>query len=1647
MRRTFARALALALALFVLGTSFALIMSTTLAVLEVTPPLSVVQGQEESNAQIIAFNETVSAVTLAQPLVVNISADPGVYDDCNDLTPAAIPLGTVVESHLLHLDPVMTTQVSLSGSVTFQARILGVIVLDAELDASDATLGCPTTLYPTGAVGRGLEFDAQSDLVEIMSGGHELRVSLESCCVLDQIRVITAQQDATLVADVLASQRLDASKLVDVYYTLAYAPPDPNAVVTLAFGQVDPNDPNSLPTPFTVAGAAWGHVGANVGPGLGRHIIWDPATDCPDCGGDFRVQVQIGVDFAVSPAFAITAAGDGELVVTVRDPNGDPVQGATVIVPGEGSGKQTDQNGQVTFSSVDAGKTTVTVVRDPGDPNRVVVREVGIRESSTTSATIVLVPVPSIQGPEVVEVTSQFCGPDQHANYLRDVPLDETFTARIDWHEAKYATPFEVRWYIGTNGADPDELVRTDHYYAPPPPDTASQTFHMDSDFVVGDKLTVVAVAVANGTVAEWRSHAYITNFDVAETSVAFPADVLDADTSGPSLEYVVREHECIKNAVDEGGGGGGKIEVPIPSWIPFLGGLPLAIGSAGEVDGAIHGDGTTETSYESSEELPLEPYNKVGPIKIAAKVGGQFLLWLNPATGDWDIKACGYHLKIEGEESWYYPIHIPPPLFLAVIVGFNVDLTFDVLGWKEMVEELRWDPEYVINAVLTPWVEGVGSLQLGDWGKLEGYIRGAPFLHLCYSIIDPESCEPACWEGSNLKRFGLFIQPGVRAYWMSFRLFHVYKRYTHNVCGSDGKYPEQSSGWTRLGPRPIERADVGEPHDVFVADTAPRQRSQRGTTTVTPVVHRVFPHTVPDLSAVGSDLLLVWVRDNGTRGATNRTEVVYSRRGAMGVWDPNGAPVDPNDATADDNPQLAVFPDNAHAVLAWEDVNDVLIEPNEPGDPCITECQSDPNYTECLYDCKLEEMKSKTEISVAVYDPNANSWGSQQFRSQNTHLDRGPQIATASDNTAMLVWVAETGDANNPSYTLHYSRYASGSWSGTASNPQTIAAGLGSVIDIALAYKGDEAVVVYNADTDDDPNTADDEELFCSVYSGSTWTFPPIALTTDPTNNELRDAEPQVVYAAAGTPVLIWHRCGDFYAADINTAGPTLTNKRRIVDLAVAPPAGGEFRLAPGPGGKLALVWQSVGAGWHGVGQDPNDYTNHGQLGDPVSVNVDIWYALYDPSYAGASVWSEPLQLTADGFMERSMAPIYITDPNDPNGAILTMAYEKVTVTYAEPFTYLIEDPDFPGEPNAPRAILMENVCVPQSGDADLHLLEHQIGGDLAILAAEIQVSPANPCAGSQAEIRAVLRNLGDLSASNVDVSFYQVDPNNTETEINTVTVGRTLVGGACARLSVPWIVPPASAASQVRVRIGTALPGDQVPSNDEATVDVFAPDLAIANITIHQIGSDRIIRARVANVGAESAAAINVVIRDPNDVILPGAEFSIALLLPGAYKDVSYRWENAPTGRHLISVVVDPNDTIPEPIEGNNTRHAQILEFTGACCVPGGGCQPGWTQAQCSAFGGGWRGAGTTCTPDPCPPCRGDTNCDGQIDFGDINPFVDAILCVGAPDPEGCWAAQYPGCPYLNADINDSGAVTFGDINPFVNLLISSTLPRQCP
>jgi hypothetical protein len=136
-----------------------------------------------------------------------------------------------------------------------------------------------------------------------------------------------------------------------------------------------------------------------------------------------------------------------------------------------------------------------------------------------------------------------------------------------------------------------------------------------------------------------------------------------------------------------------------------------------------------------------------------------------------------------------------------------------------------------------------------------------------------------------------------------------------------------------------------------------------------------------------------------------------------------------------------------------------------------------------------------------------------------------------------------------------------------------------------------------------------------------------------------------------------------------------------------------------------------------------------------------------------------------------------------------------------------------------------------------------------------------------------------------------------------------------------------------------------------------------------------------------------------------------------PGPWNKLTYPAQHPLEGQSIdLAFAIGGNLPCPEP--------------KGACCIQYT-CTM-MTQANCLAALGKYRGDGTTCaTPRICA-CPGDSNCDGNINYGDINAFVRALN-----DPSTC-------CHFDNCDVNGDGAINYGDINPFV---VALSHPGPCP
>ncbi len=127
--------------------------------------------------------------------------------------------------------------------------------------------------------------------------------------------------------------------------------------------------------------------------------------------------------------------------------------------------------------------------------------------------------------------------------------------------------------------------------------------------------------------------------------------------------------------------------------------------------------------------------------------------------------------------------------------------------------------------------------------------------------------------------------------------------------------------------------------------------------------------------------------------------------------------------------------------------------------------------------------------------------------------------------------------------------------------------------------------------------------------------------------------------------------------------------------------------------------------------------------------------------------------------------------------------------------------------------------------------------------------------------------------------------------------------------------------------------------------------------------------------------------------------------------------------------------NDNIPDDcqLDGNDCNSDGIPDD---CQLADNDCNENGVPDDCDIADGTSEDTNGNGIPDECESMQtpGDTDCDGDVDFDDISPFVLAL------SGESAYNAEYPDCNWLNADCNEDGNVNFDDIAPFVNLIGSS-------
>ncbi len=1243
-------------------------------------------------------------------------------------------------------------------------------------------------------------------------------------------------------------------------------------------------------------------------------------------------------------------AATGDLVGTVRDGStGDYIYNAEVRLDG-GDPEYTTGQGQFSFTDVSAGDYMLTVTKtgyyDAAEP-------VTIEADSTTQVAIWMTPESGGSDPVVVGVSGDYSGPGVRVYYLDSVWLSETFTATVEWNDhsagtVQFITPYGT--YLGSGGGN-----------------TWQHSFNMGADFGSGGTLTVVAVA---DDLAE--SNPYIANFKVISPPPGILPILLYADPVGSTLKYVTPNLADIPTGFDEGAD-------DVPEDMPLFGNEAFKFVSMFDASAEIDAASGSANVLSFDPDLPgSEGKTKLAGYEFTPSLSGQ-LTWQFYENPDRWIP--GGHLQIGAQVGADVPpvpvvfFFGPVPCYFRGHIDVGVAVGLDIIGWDAPGQAV-FEGTLILDPF--PYAEAMLGAGIADVVAVEGYLGGGARMTLVFPPVPPD---PA------LEQLQLYLAGGVRVVVFIF----VYEWPLLEYTWEPDLGLRVTQGLTPvLGIMPRDYLRRPEGYAVFVANQALQRDFRSVITAESEIEINVFCQSTPDLAAVGDSLLAAWIWDDPSRTATNRTELVFIRGQyeAGPEWWSWSEPVAVlDDGTADYRPQIVTLP-GGDALLAWENVSEVLIEPGEPGDPCIEQCQGEPDPEQCQIECKLEEMKSKTEIAVARYDSVTETWGPQTIITNNDYFDRGPRIAAGPAGSAMLFWVSNTaneemGSLANPN-TIHYATYDGVTWSA----PGIVASNVPSVVKSAAAYDGTNAVFVYAADTDDDPGTVYDREIVAAAFEGGSW-----GAANQLTTDALEDANPRVVYDSTGGLLLVWYRAGDLVMkTDLSLVPP-----QTVVDLVAEASSGvADFSLATGQEGQIALVWQ-----------------------DASRERVDMWRAIYDPTL---QTWSGAQQLTADDWMEHGIAPVYTASGD------LVAVYDKVNTEFETRSVNVNGD--------------LIDVQVPVPDRTDLYLMRHKVTGDLAVYSEDVTLDPPDAAVGEVTTINAVVRNLGDVAAADVEVGFYDGDPSAGGTLIDMPVIAGLLLGGGQTLVSVEWLVPPSPELHDLYIIADpNQVQEDGNRANNTAVLQGgLKPDLFIESFTVQEAGPEaRLFTVRVANRSGWAVSDFGVTLRrEAVDGELLTSMTIDEPIAPGAYHDLSWTWNDLP--RCVVTsdvyAIVDEADVIDEFDEANNVRMtvAQLgppfllydINYDGFVSIVGD--VPPFID--CLYFG--------NCPDDPDPLCPGDCSGDGLLTIiGDVPCFVDCLYfgncgdgrpLHGVAPASSRWIGRHGGRPLQRAgDGQDDKATGF--------------------
>lgn len=161
---------------------------------------------------------------------------------------------------------------------------------------------------------------------------------------------------------------------------------------------------------------------------------------------------------------------------------------------------------------------------------------------------------------------------------------------------------------------------------------------------------------------------------------------------------------------------------------------------------------------------------------------------------------------------------------------------------------------------------------------------------------------------------------------------------------------------------------------------------------------------------------------------------------------------------------------------------------------PSITVAENGSMVAAWTYDDPGKDLLQALEIAYSTYDPKRGAWSEPRMITSDNFLDLNPELAYLGNGQVIAVWQRVPRELGEEVSLSEYARSVELAYStfnletGEWSQPQLVTSNNSYDTAPALASYGNETLLVYLKDSDNNPFTLDDQTLVAIEWAGGSW-------------------------------------------------------------------------------------------------------------------------------------------------------------------------------------------------------------------------------------------------------------------------------------------------------------------------------------------------------------------------------------------------------------------------------------------------------------------------------------------------------------------------------------------------------------------------------